>query len=443
MKKILLACILVFQMLFISVSADAQDFSIDTDSAFSAFTNAVDSSLDGWESYTDKASIGNKWVLDTENYLVQNNAIGETAGAGGSIFYLDKNFGSEFKFSGIFNMTNNQVGVYFNSSVSTQSGKIDSTGGYRIYIDRSKIELHLQKYIDGEWVNVATSATKPSGFSGNRPFEVTFKDGVISASVNFSGNGTHTLYYDDSEDGDYFDSGYIGFYANATLLKVSGINVAYNSEKVYKFPELKSCSDFLCDKAYNVLKTGETTEIFVEADAAATTDVTKVELYVDDVLVKELTKDSQNEFLYKSTFTVPEKGPHSIRVEVTDKTGGTKDFCNTSFFSADFYASNAVFKLSDGTILDEVGSSGLSNVTASIDFNPYSKDISSVTLVAVKFNGDKTINKIYKNSVACSADTITNVSCPIDTIEAGKTVTVFLCESMAKPAPLSGGFTLE
>lgn len=437
--KRIVSLICLFTLL-ISIPVFAE---ITTDATFTAFTSSSDTTLDGWTTYSSATS-DKKWVIDTTNHLAQCNILTTSTGAAGNAFYTAKDFGSEYTFSGKVGMSYNQIGIYFNASVEVVNGQVLPTGGYRLYANRATTgPLRLEKYVDGEWEILDSITSGLSGFSGDLPFEIINENGVISASITFSSSGKHTLTYDDSADGDYLDSGYVGFWANSTLMKFKGINVAYNSQKVYSAPTLHSCSDILKEKSYNILKTGETKDVFVKADTPKETNVSKCELFIDELLVCEMTKDTDDVFKYNASFAAGEKGPHTIKVVLTDKNGTKIDLCKGVFFANDFYASDAKFTLSDESVVTKVGESDLSNVTASIDFNPYNKNISSVTIVAVKYNENKSVDKIYKNPVNITANTINTITCPIDTIEAGKSITVFLCESLLKPAPLSGGFTLE
>lgn len=438
LKRIISLITLVTLLMSIPVFAE-----ITADATFTAFTSSSDTTLNGWTTYSSATS-DKKWVIDTTNYLAQCNILTTSTGAAGNAFYTAKDFGSEYTFSGKVGMSYNQIGIYFNASVEIVNGQVLPTGGYRLYANRASTgPLRLEKYVDGEWIVLDSITSGLSGFSGDLPFEIINDNGVISASLTLSSSGKHTLTYDDSADDDYLDSGYVGFWANSTLMKFKGINVSYNSQKVYSAPTLHSCSDILKEKSYNILKTDETKDVFVKVDTLKETNVSKCELFMDELLVCEMTKDTDDVFKYNASFKVGEKGPHTIKVVLTDKNGTQNTLCKGAFFANDFYASDAKFILSDESVVTKVGESDLSNVTASIDFNPYDKNISSVTIIAVKYNDNKSVDKIYKNPVNITANSVNTITCPIDTIEAGKKVTVFLCESLLKPAPLSGGFTLE
>jgi len=219
---------------------------------------------------------------------------------------------------------------------------------------------------------------------------------------------------------------------------VGNINVSNNSEKVYNAPKLKGVGDIF--KGYMVLPADTAVTFDVYVDVAREGDVNAVSLFVDNAF---LTQMSQTDDCFGADVTLTEKGTHTAKVVLTDCYGNEVNLAENTFFVSDFISYPAVFKDGSGNEIQSIEETN-DSVNVSFKFNPLDRNLSALTLYAVKYDENGKMLGIYPNKITTpSKNTETEIDVTIDNVSAGYTITAFLFEDYWKPSPLSGGFTLE
>lgn len=445
MKKTL-SLVVIFAMLVPCVFANA---SITADSTFTAFNSDSDSSLDGWTGYaknTPGTIDSNNWFTYKATKRLVGNVIAVmpeswqevgTDAPTGNVFYTDKNFGSEYSFSGQFYNFQNQNYVYFNSAISESNGTVTAKSGYRIKFDRKTYTVELQKGSSSIWTTIDSETTSKWGYTAGS-FDITFADGLITADLRPDGSSTVNFEYDASKDDDYSESGYIGLGASAGRFIAGKFNVSYNSEKVFSTPTLNKAYGSL--KGYNIIPQGVSCEFGVSVNAKSEADVKKCELYIDNAFNSEMTL---NDGVYTATALLSEKGTHTAKAVLTDRNGNQTTLKETTLFVSDFLSSPAVFTDSvNGEISSLAEVEG--EVTATIGFNPLSRELSSLIMYAAVYDASGKISSVYSSKYTdIEKNTPINASVEITDVSSADKVMVFMFEDYSKPAPLSGGYTLE
>lgn len=440
MKKIILTLLTAFLLLCQTGFAQA-------DLNFAAFNTETDAILEGWSGYskTNDNSINSaNWFTFYSPSRCVGNVLANfpedyegSYSPSAATFYTSQNFGSEYTFTGSLYLYQNQVYVYFNSSVTVKNSIPSASGGYRLMLDRKNKKLALQKYVSGSFAEISSISTVSMPYSPVN-FSISFNEGQIDIHIESSSDYNYDINYNVSSDSDYIESGYIGFETLSTRFMVHKINVSYNSEKVFVSPYMEDCCSAL--KGFTIVPKSENTELSLSIHEKNDGDIQKCEVFADGVLYKEMTKENG---IYKADYQPDLVGAHKVYVLLTDKYQNKKTLAESILYASDFYAFPALYKNANGDVITYL-EGDLNDVTVSFDFNMCKKSIAKITAVAVRYDAGGKVVKIYTNEIENPPlDSMHTVSVNIDAINYGEYITSFLCESPSKPTPMSGGFTLK